>query len=167
MKNFGGKQRLYMGGWVLAALALIGLNGFSYMTLESKPLQGSSVAIRNLRQKLTRLGSGRDLGSASEMLISMVTHPPAGAVASKDDPQPQAVADKPALPVLAGIMVSADPFGAVSYTAVVNGKVCREKDKIMDYVVAKITTEGIVVQRDGQEWFIPGPKPSHCDDKGH
>ena len=57
MKLFGSKQQLCMGGWVLAALTLAGINGFEFVSLESKPLQGSSVAISSLRQKMALLES--------------------------------------------------------------------------------------------------------------
>ena len=57
MKLIGSKQQLCMGGWLLAALALAGINGFGFLSLESKPLPVSSMAVSSLRQKLALLES--------------------------------------------------------------------------------------------------------------
>ena len=57
MKLSGGRQRMWIGAWILAALFLGGLNGFWLMSLEQQPLVGYSQTIRNLQRQLVQFES--------------------------------------------------------------------------------------------------------------
>jgi len=173
MKPFASKQRLCIGGWVLAALALIGLNGFGYLALESKPLQGSSVALRSLRQNLARLDgvwtndllNALDRESVDALLVSVVA--PLGTEGPvSEGASPQASAEKMVLPKLTGILQMADPNGSLSYMAVLDGRVCRPNDQIMAFWVGRITKDGVLLYRDGKKWFIESPAPYYSSDQG-
>jgi len=49
---------------------------------------------------------------------------------------------------------------------VLDGRVCREKDELMAFLVDTITAEGVVLRRQGATWFIESPRPRYSSDQG-
>jgi hypothetical protein len=175
MTAFGNKQRLCFGAWVLAALLLAASNGFSFLCMEGGALQGYSPAIKSLQSKLVRLKNDQTnravaFGKAEAGFLFTTyrrlksTVIPEGA-ASKAEGGP-VVSKDPALPPLTGIVQVMDGRGARHYSAVLNGKLCREKDRVMDFVVAEISPRGVVLRRSGRRWFIQAPSVYYSSDSG-
>ncbi len=176
MKISGSRQRLCYGGWLLGALILLGLNAFEFMSLEQQPLVGHSQTIRMLQSKLRefdkalatgvfslkdRIGlieasAGRSKGGTGDDAKAAAGH---GSAQIPD-------AAQHALPTLSGIMQALDPRGAIYYRAVINGRVCRVRDKIDEFTVVKISPTGVVVRRAGRNWTLDKPTPHYSSDQG-
>ena len=175
MKLVGSRQQLCTAGWIAAALVLVAINGFGFLGLESEPLRGNSKAISSLRRKLTRLenrladNAHSALGKEGfwekplAMLTSHASNEPSGESGSALS---FAENENVLLPHLTGILQAAGPWGETRYLAVLDGRVCREKDKVMAFSVEKISAAGVLLHRQGMEWFIESPKPRYCSDQG-
>jgi hypothetical protein len=74
--------------------------------------------------------------------------------------------DPAPLPALTGILQAIGPQGAVNFHAVLNGRVCREKDLIDRYTVEQIKPTGVVLRRSGGKYFIKSPSPFYSSDQG-
>jgi hypothetical protein len=166
-----------MGGWLLAALVLIALNAFRFITLEYQPLVGNSPTVKLLQTKLQQfdrtLAAGvfsfKDridlLGAFNASSKNRKSKDDRSVSEGQDGSQSQA-GRTTGLPSLSGIIHILDPLGSVYYQAVLNGQVCREKDKIADFTVVKISPGGVVIRRSGREWTIEGPTPYFSSDQG-
>ena len=171
MKLAGNKQRACIGGWLLAALLLIGLNAGQLMSLADQPLIGYSPTIKALRSGLQQFDSnwvGHVFSFASDIELPQPSKNgeslPAKAAPGNSSNQES---DQPTiLPSLTGIMQIVRPDGVVYFQAVLNGKVCRTNDKIDDFSVVKISPAGVVVRRAGFKWTIDSPKPYYSTDRG-
>jgi hypothetical protein len=176
MNLFGNKQRLCTNGWLVAALLLLGLNGYAYFSLESQALEGNSRTITALRQKLDQL---KNIAANSTLLapdrifngsfFSRFNAKEPGQPRIAHEPENTAQADKsnPAqLPLLTGILESLDPIDGIRYLAVLNGKVCRENDRVESFTVTKISKSGVVLKGFGARWEIQSPTPYYSNDQG-
>jgi hypothetical protein len=177
MKISGSRQRLCMGGWFLAALVLLGLNASRFMSLEQQPLVGYSQTVKGLQSKLqdfdkmvaTGVFSLKDQFNLLEAGAwfsagSNTAGSPGAAKANSGSQIPDAT--ESVLPALTGIMQAIDPRGAVYYRAVLNGRVCRVRDKIDQFTVVKISPTGVVVRRAGRSWTLDSPTPYFSSDQG-
>jgi hypothetical protein len=166
-----------MGGWLLAALVLLGLNASQFMSLEQQPLIGYSQTVKVLQTKLQDFDRTMATGAFSlkdriNLLevgawfsASSKATGNSGAAKAKNGTQiPDAT--ESVLPTLTGIMQALDPRGAIYYRAVLNGRVCRVKDKIDEFTVVKISPTGVVVRRSGRNWTLDSPKPYFSSDQG-
>ena len=177
MKLTGSRQRVCLGGWLLAALLLLGLNAYRFMSLEQQPLVGYSQTIKILHVKLQQFDRTLAAGAFSldrrmDVLrsftsSSQVRKPAAGRPGSTAQADLQSpVSDPTVLPYLSGIMQVLGPHGSLSFQAVLNGRVCRERDKIDDFAVADISPAGVVVRRKSRQWLIKSPSPYYSSDQG-
>ena len=173
MKLVGSKQKACICGWLLAALAIAGVNGYGFIALESKPLQASSATIVSLRQKFARLESrlAENAARAFDGIgISGASFPLSAdsrvKVASPEKSPAASLPDKVQLPNLSGIMRVDAPTGRMHHLAVLDGRVYREKDQVMAFVVEKISAEGVSLVRQGSRWFIESPRPRYSSDQG-
>ena len=177
MNISGNKQRLCIGAWFLAALLLMGLNVFQFLSLEEQPLVGYSQTVKVLQVKLEdfekigatgafalknrlnplKVDSWFSSGSKTE------DHPGAGKVPNLADIQESA---ESTLPRLSGILRALQPGGTLYYSAVLNGRVCRVKDKIDEFTVVKISPTSVVVRRGGHDWTLDSPTPYFSSDQG-
>jgi hypothetical protein len=177
MKIGGSKQRLCIGGWVLAALVMIGLNAFRFMSLEQLPLVGYSQTIKAVQSRLQDFD--RTVATGIFTLKDHIIPISAGGsfftnskTAKRDDdgkgPQDIRIADaaESVLPTLSGILQTLDLRGSVYYRAVLNGQVCGEQDKINEFTVVKISPTAVVVRRAGRKWTLDGPTPYFSSDQG-
>ena len=175
MKITGSRQRMWIGTWVLATLLLGGANAYWLMALEQQPLVGYSQTIRTLQTQLVQFESLLTTGSlslkaGSDLPAQFKPSPMAGSLKSNPT-APQAHADTHArattvLPALSGIMQVLGHHGTVDFQAVLNGQVCRKKDKIDEYTVDQITPAGVVLRRSNGKWFIKSPSPFYSSDQG-
>jgi hypothetical protein len=166
-----------MGGWFLAALVLLGLNASRFMSLEQQPLVGYSQTVKALQSKLqdfdkmaasgvfsmkdqfNLLETGAWLSAGGKAAANP------GADTAKSGSQIPDAAES-ALPTLTGIMQALDPRGSIYYRAVLNGRVCRVRDKIDEFTVVKISPAGVVVRRAGRSWTLDSPTPYFSSDQG-
>jgi len=176
MKIAGSRQRLCCGAWLLAASVLCGLNVFPLMSMEARPQTGYSRTIRELQTNLQRLDAvlaAQLLPLRQSLELSDFSRPSQAGVhgtgpgatragATSRDPMPEAAP----LPALSGIIETMAPDGSVCFKAVLNGRGFREKDKLDDFTIEKITPGGVVLRHARQTWFIPCPTPFYSSDQG-
>jgi hypothetical protein len=175
MKHLNLTQKLCMVGWLLAAALLVAVNGLPFFSLEEASLDGDPANLRALRSKLSLLESLAaahkrplsDLEGLQSFFAAYQTPPKsvpadAPAVAADGATAPaQAV-----LPGLAGVLQRVDGRGLPYYLALVDGRVCAEKDQVRMFTVGSISAEGVVLQHAGMQWFLPSPQPYYSSDEG-
>jgi hypothetical protein len=177
MKISGSRQRLCMGGWFLAALLLLGLNASQFMSLEQQPLVGYSQTVKTLQsglQDFDRMAAAGVFSMKDQFNLleagawfsagDKAAKSPGAARAESGSQLPDAT-DR-VLPTLSGIMQALNPRGAIYYRAVLNGRVCRVRDKIDEFTVVKISPTGVVVRRAGRSWTLDSPTPYFSSDQG-
>lgn len=171
MKMIGGKQRLCISGWVLAAMGIAAFNVNAWISLESRPLEGKPILIKALSQKIARLESVFDLaqferfGREAAALPVALRKVPA-AEGSLHNQSPGVSSENFPLPVLSGIVRIADPLRRPYFLAVLDGRVYRENEHVQAYLIADISPQGVVLRRDGASWRIANPAPYYSSDGG-
>ncbi len=173
MRLVGNKQQLCSAGWTLAALVIVAINGFGFLGLESEPLRGSTPAIFSLRRKLARLESRLAENTENvfgpygflEKPISMLTSQEVVEPSEENGPGISFKENVP-LPNLTGILKADSPSGKTHYLALLDGRVCREEDEVMAFIVERISAEGVLLSRRGMEWFVESPAPRYSSDQG-
>ena len=174
---WGNVQRWCHGGWVLAALILISINGFGFLSIEGQTVEGYSPLIKSLQQKLTQLENERSVQKTIAMGNNEIRHLFVAYHQAKPDTiqnnemseevnRPSKTTNDPILPSLNGIIQMKDSFGSAYYTAIINGKSYGEKDRVMNFVVTKISLRGIELSRSGKRWFIQCPNVYYSIDQG-
>ncbi len=175
MKHLSLTQKLCMAGWLLAAAILGAINGFPLVALEEASMQGDPVNLRALRSKLSLLESLSAANmrrlSDKERLQSFFAayHSPQNYTSTDTTPAVSAEKGDPEqtmLPRLTGVLQTVGSRGLPHYIAVLDGRVCAEKDEVRMFTVGTITAEGAVVQRAGKQWFLPSPQPYYNSDQG-
>lgn len=177
MKLVGNKQHACLSAIVMAALILVGLNAYQFMSLEQQPLVGYSRTIKTLQAKLQqfdrRLAAGDFAQNHRFNLLGVALSSPIKQGSTDDqsnsDPQKGSqhlVAKVTGLPALSGIMQMTGPGGAVRLQAILNGRLCSAKDTIAGFTIEKISPQGIVVRQSGRKWTIECPTPYFSCDRG-
>ncbi|MEE4113875.1 MAG: hypothetical protein V2I40_13740 [Desulfobacteraceae bacterium] len=174
---WGNRRRLCFSGWILAALLLIGLNGFHLIALENQPLVGHSPTIKALRLNLSHYENtlsapalSTDATRLRPLLIRYAKPPTPAPPTSAPPPDiaaPVAAPEQINLPVLAGIVQALDQQGRQSYWALLDGRVCRSGDKLGAFVIDRISPRGVVLNRSGRQWLIEAPAPHYSQDQGN
>jgi hypothetical protein len=177
MKISGSRQQLCMGGWFLAALVLLGLNVSRFVSLEHQPLVGYSQTVKTLHSGLQDFDKMVATGVFSlKNQVNLLEAGPWFSAGSTAEANPGDVKAKSGsqiadaaeilLPTLTGILQALDPRGTIDYRAVLNGRVCRVKDKIDEFTVVKISPAGVIVRRAGRSWRLDSPTPYYSSDQG-
>jgi hypothetical protein len=161
----------------LAALVVLGLNVFQFMALEQQPLVGSSQTVKVLQTQLRDFDNVAATGVfALKDRIRQIeagtwfsarpeaTGPSGTAGAVGGIPVPDAF--ESLLPKLSGIIQTLDPREGIEYRAVLNGRVCRKRDKIDEFTVVRISPGAVVVRRAGRNWTLNSPTPYFSSDQG-
>jgi hypothetical protein len=173
---WGNRRRLCFSGWILAALFLVGLNGFHLLALENQPLVGHSSTIKALRlnlnqweNALTTLAWSSDGNGLHPVFVRYQSQaaPPAEVVSESDD---EPSTDTPLtinLPALSGIVQALDQQGKQTYFAVLDGRVCRTNDQVGTYVVEQISPRAVILNHAGRQWHIECPTPNYSEDRGN
>jgi predicted amino acid-binding ACT domain protein len=178
MKISGSLQRTCLGGWLLAALLIGGMNIHQFAILENQPLAGYSQTIKILQANLLQFD--QTLANGLFSLASQVELPDSGLLskevgkaangipASVDHNVPEnQVTNTIILPSLTGIVHVVPTNGTVYFQALLNGQLCRTKDVIDGFTVDKISPEGVVVRRAGIIRTIESPTPYYSSDQGN
>jgi hypothetical protein len=175
---WGNVQRWCHGGWVLAALILISINGFGFLSIEGQTVEGYSPLIKSLQQKLTQLENQPSVQKVIAMGNNEIRHlfvayhqtgPDTiqnNEISNEVNPPSKAANDAPILPSLNGIIQMKDSFGSAYYTALIDGRPYREKERVKNFVVTKISLRGIELSRSGKRWFIQCPDVYYSIDRG-
>lgn len=176
MIAWGNRRRLCFSGWILAALLLIGLNGFHLLALENQPLVGHSPTIKALRlnlsqweNALTRLAMSSD-DSALRPVFARYQPPVDPPTEAVPEPSAEPSAQTPpriALPALSGIVQALDQQGQQTYLAVLDGRVYRTNDQVGTYVVEQILPRAVILNHAGRQWHIECPTPNYSEDRGN
>jgi hypothetical protein len=174
---WGNRRRLCFSGWILAALFLIGLNGFHLIALENQPLVGHSPTIKALRLNLSQYENTQStpvLSSDDKRLPPILiryakpsTPAPSTITPAPDVAAPVVAPERTTLPVLAGIVQALDQQGRQSYWALLDGRVYRTDQKVGGFVVERISPRGVVLNRSGRQWHIEAPAPHYSQDQGN
>lgn len=178
MNMVGSIQRLCLSGWLLAAMILITISWFDYVSMENRPLDGSSRTIISLRSKLAQLQSAdsanrfkfASLKNNLGVLTGSKQKKPAADIKAPDAkraPQSSESGIKAALPSLAGILQAMDDRGDIYYQAVLDGKVYQTKDRVMGFTIQSIRTNTVVLRKNGIRHVIKSPEVFYSNDQGH
>jgi hypothetical protein len=177
MKHLSLIQKLCMAGWILAAAVLAAINALSFSTLEKASAERDPANLVALRAQLSLLESFSTANlrrvSDRERLQSYFAAYQAPTSSRPPDTPPAAAAQsaaaptESALPGLTGMLQRLDRWGRPHYLAVLDGRVCAEKDEVRMFTVGAITAEGVVLRRAGMQWFLPSPQPYYNSDQGH
>ena len=166
---------MYIAGYLLAALLLLGANVLKLSQLPLEPMIGSSAAVNTIRLKLHQfdeLMSARRIDS--EVRLDQKILPtrlpkasPQPAPAPLGIPAEETRPGEPQrLPQLSGILKVANNKGLWHYSVVMDGKVYSAKDYIHEFFIEEISSRGIALSCGKQRWFIPAPEVYYSLDKG-
>ena len=176
MSFFRNRQRVFIGAWLAAAFMLLGFNGYLYLLPGAGTLEGNSRVMRSLQQKLTRLNLAVEktgfVKTGKWFCAALPAQPhTSGPAPSKSDDgsgagKETAVVHPVELPRLTGILESSDSVDGLRYVAVLNGKVCRERERIDSFTVRKIMKDKVILKGFGTQWEIRNPAPGYSSDRG-
>lgn len=178
MKYLDLKQKLFLAGWLLSAALLLWVNGYSFLALEEDASLDSDPAnVRLLRSQLAILenlsaAGGRELtdmaalqGFFAAYRVPGASAPATATIAAAAEADSENGLASP-LPGLAGVLQKVNARGLPYYLALLDGRVCAEKDEVGGFMVGAISAEGVVLQRSGMRWFLPSPQPYYNSDQG-
>ncbi len=175
MKIIGSSKRLSAGGWVLAALLLLGYNAFILTSLFSPPIVGRSKETRLASQKWFKLDNKIKLlmkesfqGLDLEQIVDRFS-PDIDVIKTKIvQPEPAALPismpieieteQKVELPVLTGIMKILYAHGNHRSFALFEGRRLGIDDTIRQFTIQKITQKGVVLSMGDKTWSVPAPE---------
>ena len=143
-----------MGGWIVAALLLLGYNGFALVSMFNPPLVRISDEVKLAREKWRQL-QDRNLLALKKNKKDLERIFPKS-VPSDQKQEKQAVISP--LPVLTGIMRFSDVQGNKRWVAVIEGKTYTEKTQVQGYTIQQITEKGVVLTKAGISRFVPTPE---------
>lgn len=176
MTLFGNKQRLCIGGWMLAALVILAVNWYDYAGLVGRPLESHSSTIRSLSAKLNRLDGAAierklqqlSLDGYHEFFARYLKSDPEiqPAAHTLEKPSPVETVTAPALPDLTGVIQVIGQNGTVNHLCVLDGRVYKEKESIEGFLVERITAEGVLLRKSERQHFINRPEIYYSNDRG-
>ena len=166
MTAIGSRKRRYIGIWILAALLLVGYNGFTLMSLFNPSLADHSpeprIAAgkwRQLRERTLKKTAVFDPDLIRKKMmpglrrqVETARTAPAGNGVNK----PKSAGVR--LPVVTGIICVSDIQGNKRLLAVIDGRTYRQADRVQGFWIRKITEKGLHLTRSGSQWFAPAPK---------
>lgn len=174
MVLIGSRKRLCIGGWVLAALLLLGYNGLELMRLFDPSIPGISSLLKQVKQDWFKLTERDALNSAEKdssidldrILARFIPDPLKRGKTSifPRDAMDEEIWD--ALPELTGISQVLDVNGNIRSFAMIEGRRLCEHSEIKGFTVEKITSRGVILTRKGESWFICVPGVNFTLDKG-
>jgi hypothetical protein len=167
-KLFPNNSRAFIGGWVIAAISILGLNLGKLGDLHYPPMAEKSPLVNtirfklyNLEQVLSERKTDLDIPWARPVLLTNLSRPPVLSKTISDEfrkEDPPGLDKTVLLPKLSGIMMVGGNSGKTRYSAVLNGKVCSEKEKFNEFKVEEISSNGVLLSQNKRSWFIPAPE---------
>lgn len=160
----------------MLALLLLGHNGFKLLSFLDAELPGQSRVVKVAREKREEFEKKASLAMTKSLdnlnldrifaNFTPVSHEQKKKVSK---PKPQSVKGKKIkvkLPRLTGIMQISDAHGNTQFLAVIDEECLGEGEKVLGFMLQKISEEGIMLTRGGTSWFVPSPKISFSLDQG-
>lgn len=171
MIRLGSRIQVMIGLWILAGLAVMGINGYALLSLLDEPLAGYSTEVRNADRMFQQFGlllaaETEKMTSGMDLLARRFSPPTAPAERPRTPEQKAAAvqAVKPAaaapatLPVLAGIVTRRSGSGAVDRLALLDGRIFSQGDTVMDLTIEEISATGVLLSRESRTWFLKAPR---------
>jgi hypothetical protein len=174
MKIISNSSRMYIGGWLLAALLLMGANLSKVGQLQFKPLTENPTVVNTLRLKLYRFeqimsehrGDAELLWDKPVLLARSSIPPTPPRTPSAETEVAEAKTPNPLLwPQLSGILMAVTPGGQRLYTALLDGKAYSAKDRFLGFLIEEISSRGVWLSQHGQRRFIPAPEVYYSIDQ--
>jgi hypothetical protein len=167
MIRSGNHKRLIIDAFITAGITVIAVNAYLLTYLFDLPIAEKSEGLKRASVKWQQLtdSTGIKSGVLSEKpdieKIIVRLEPPVKSDVKPQERKPgddaqKAPAETP-LPHLTGVLQVTGPGKHNEFTAVMEGKKLHKNDKIMDFTVINITSEGVLLAGKGQQRFIPAP----------
>jgi hypothetical protein len=167
-KLFPNNSRAFIGGWIIAAILILGLNLGKLGDLQYPPMSENSPLVNtirfklyNLEQVLSERKANLDIRWDRPVLLTNLTKPPVLSKTISDEFRKEDTSglDKAVqLPKLSGIMMVGGNTGKNRYSAVLNGKVCSENENFYEFKIEEISSSGVLLSQNKRSWFIPAPE---------
>jgi hypothetical protein len=166
-KLFPKNSRVFIGGWIIAAILILGLNLEKIGDLQYSPMVESSPLVNTIRLKhyhfeqvLSERKADLDISWNRSVLLTNLTKPPvlpktvSGETQKEDTPGLYRAVQ---LPKLSGILMVGGNSKS-RYSAVLDGKVCSENEICSEFKVQEISSSGVLLSQNKKSWFIPAPE---------
>jgi hypothetical protein len=117
--------------------------------------------IYNLEQVLSERKAELDIPMDRPVLLTNLTRPLVLSKTTLDEVRkedPPGLDRAVELPTLSGILMVGGNSGKSRYSAVLNGKVCSEKENFNEFKVEEISSSGVLLSQNKRSWFIPAPE---------
>ena len=160
----------------MLALLLLGHNGFKLMSFLDPELHGQSAVVKVAREKWQQLEKKASLamsGSLDNINLDRifanfkpVSHKQKKKVSKQKPQSAKEKRTKIKLPGLTGIIQISDAHGNAQSLAVIDGECFGKGERVLGFMVQRISEEGIILTRGGTSWFVPAPKISFSLDQG-
>ncbi len=171
MIKIGTRKRLCIGGWILVALLLVGFNGFKLMSFFNPELPGQSRSVKEAMKKWRQLEDrvpativealdniNLNVAFAEYNKYTPVSHKQKNKVSTPRSGVANEKKINIQLPSLTGILRTTDAHGNTRSIAVINGEYLCEGERVLGFMVQKISEEGIILTRGGVHFSVPAPK---------
>jgi hypothetical protein len=179
MIKIGTRKRLCIGGWILVALLLVGFNGFKLMSFFNPELPGQSRSVKEAMKKWRQLEDrvpttivealdniNLSVAFAEYNKYTPVSHKQKNKVSTPRSGVANEKKINIQLPSLTGILRTTDAHGNTRSIAVINGEYLGEGERVLGFMVQKISEEGIILTRGGVRFSVPAPKVKFSLDQG-
>jgi len=179
MLTIGTRKRLCIGGWILVALLLVGFNGFKLMSFFNPELPGQSRSVKEAMKKWRQLENivpttivealdniNLNVAFAEYTRYTPVSHKQKKEVSTPRSGVAKEKTNNIHLPSLAGILRTTDAHGNTRSLAVINGEYLGEGERVLGFMVQKISEEGIILTKGGVRFSVPAPKVRFSLDQG-
>jgi hypothetical protein len=162
------------GFFLLLALLLLGYNGSRIIALFDTPLIGVSLESRLAKEKWNRLETlvsekkNKDWSESIEFLTRKVPLLELEVEETAHVPKaiPMEENDSEILPDIVGIIETSDLNGKWGASVIIGDKSYYEKEKVGEYMIEKISGNGIYLIKDEQSLFIEAPRVPFSVDRG-
>ena len=167
-KLFPKNSRVFIGGWIIAGISILGFNLEKLGDLQYSPMVENSPLVNTIRLKhyhfeqvLSERKADLDISWDRPVLLTNLTKPPVLSKTISDEfrkEDPPGLEKAVQLPKLSGIMMVGGNSGKNRYSAVLNGKVCSEKENFYEFKIEEISSNGVLLSQNKRSWFIPAPE---------
>ena len=165
------EKRFYNAGWFLAAIFIIGVNGFAFVSAFSPPEVERSKETRLMGQKWRELDD-----KLSAALKNSFNNINPETIAERFSPIKNSdnkelfpkknlaeefkteTENEISLPILDGIFSILDDNGHYALFALIEGRKMKRHDRIRGFTINKIDPKGVTLVRDGITRFVPLPE---------
>jgi hypothetical protein len=167
LKLIPNNSRAFIGGWVIAAISVLGLNLGKLGDLHYPPIAEKSSLVNTIRLKIYNfeqvLSERRADINTPRRPVVLVNFAKPTIMSKKvsDEFHKEATIELDSafqMPKLSGILMVGNNNGKETYSAVLNGKVYSEKENLNEFKIEEISTRGVLLSQNKRSWFIPAPE---------